>query len=196
MNQNIKDLLEQLDRLAEYVGHQGEAAHDGVQASADHLVYLAKSISLAVEQLDTAIEDQAVEREQHQNAVASLPAGRNAQLVNDTVRDIAKVAALVSQARFEPIYTFDTRRVSLGTIDSDGTAMGLIEWYYLLPGSKSVERYLYEDGTAILSVRGMHQGHNVSTQLRFHDETAISMIKDCVEPSIHLLRRLQIAGAR
>lgn len=186
MNQNIKDLLEQLDRLAGYVGHQGEAAHDGVQVSADHLLYLAKSMTLAVEQLGTAIEDQATERERQIANSRNEPMLRRGDLILNTLRAHHELG--------EP-YTVDITTHGGLRLQMDAGATALLAWFYLLDQPAISSHVAQEHGHGWLSVDGKLDGASVHVTCVFKSDEALQTIRDGF-PSVHLARRLQIAGAR
>lgn len=116
--------------------------------------------------------------------------GRNA----DLVADYANMAALVSRLRFEPVYSLGRTGINFGTLDRDGTPMGLIELFYLLDRPE-VTVYLYEAGYAIVTVGGYFNGRCVHSQIKFVEPATVDMLRASKShPSVHLLRRLQIAG--
>lgn len=118
--------------------------------------------------------------------------GRNA----DLVADYANVAALVSRLKFEPVYSIDRTGISFGTLHRDATPMGLIELFYVLDQPKVIV-YLYEAGHGIVVVNGRFNGRQVSSQLKIEKPAAVDLLRASKShPSIHLLRRLQIAGVR
>jgi hypothetical protein len=182
MNKTIADLLEQLDRLAGYVRHQGDAAKDGVTASADHLIYLAESTRMAVRQLKEALHNAAAESERRRT-------GRHAWLLT-RMRDLD---AHISQLRLTDVNSADIGRDHRVFLDS---VSGLIEWIYLTPGPTTV-RVRVEGSVAYLYVDGSLGKAKATAWTCVSGNTmALSLIEDCAEPSIHLLRRLQVAGVQ
>ena len=114
----------------------------------------------------------------------------------DLIADYANVAVLVSQLRFGPVYSFGRSDISYAHLDRGASTMDLIELFYVLD-EPSVGVYFYDDGAAIVFVQGKFRGRPVNSNLKLTEPSAVDMLRASTShPSIHVLRRLQIAGVR
>lgn len=118
---------------------------------------------------------------------------RNAELI----AGYANTAELVSWLRFEPVSYFDyDGMVGFGWPDPDRerTPMSLIELFYVLD-EPSVRKHLYADGYGIVVVEGLFKGQRIRSQMKFDQPDVVELLRNST-PSVHLLRRLQVEGAR
>lgn len=111
---------------------------------------------------------------------------RNAKLI----ADYANTAELVSWLWFGEVMAFSAGNV----LFVDKTPMNLVEMFYVLD-EPVVTKWIFDD-SVIVAVDGKFNGERVGVQMKFAEPGSIDMVTNCVAPSVHLLRRLQIAGAR
>nr|WP_042198354.1 hypothetical protein [Kibdelosporangium sp. MJ126-NF4]CEL23345.1 hypothetical protein [Kibdelosporangium sp. MJ126-NF4]CTQ94507.1 hypothetical protein [Kibdelosporangium sp. MJ126-NF4] len=190
MSETTRILLQHLDLLAEHVRYQGEAARDGVPASPAHLEYLATRITSTVASIRSAEREEDQAQEQRDEVFVASIAGRNAARIAREVTDRQRVADYIGRTRLAEVYSFDSDRVYL-----ESPAIGLLEWFYVMDGPKAVTTRV-ADGSAYVTVRGSVDGHELRVWTNYNSVEARELVAGCAEPSVHLLRRLQIAGAR
>lgn len=109
---------------------------------------------------------------------------RNAKII----ADYAITAELVSWLWFGEVAGIAPGYVHF----ADKAPMNLIGMFYVLD-EPVVTKWIYGDAV-IVAVDGKFNGARVTAQTRFVDAKSIDMVAGCAAPSIHLLRRLQIAG--
>jgi hypothetical protein len=103
----------------------------------------------------------------------------------------------VSRLRFGEAYSFDYS----GSVYMRPWAMGLIEWFYLLTSEKNVivrvgENYFSKEPNVTVIVNGNIGEDRFHVWATFQSPEAVALVESCEAPSVHLLRRLQIAGVR
>lgn len=147
---------------------------------------LTTSMDDVVEQLESATQDQVRRSE-----------CRNADAITRQFERLDRIADHVSRMQFGDVYSFDHR----GDVYMQPQAMGLVEWFYAMTGSKTVRvrigtQLLSEEPNARVSVDGRVGDDQLHVWTAFDSPEAVEIVRGCEEPSVHLLRRLQIAGAR
>lgn len=154
---------------------------DDVKALLAQMNQLTASMGDTIGELDAATQDR------RRRATC-----RNASVIQETFAAIERVAAHVSRMRLGDVYSFDRT----GHVFVEPCAMGLIEWFYAMTGPKKVtaHRSKYSQ-SAFISVQGLMDGETITVTASYDSPKTDDMIMSSAEPSVHLLRRLQIAGA-
>jgi hypothetical protein len=157
--------------------------------SADVKALLAQMAGPTATMVDTAGQIEAATKDRLSRAEC-----RNAAVIDRAFERFERMADHVSRTRFDDVKAF--------TITGDvylTSAMGLIEWLYAMTHVKSVTVRVTDfigAPTAYVTVKGRIGDDDLHVWANFDSPEAIALISECAEPSVHLLRRLQIDGVR
>ncbi|ALG06817.1 hypothetical protein [Kibdelosporangium phytohabitans] len=158
---------------------------EDVTALLGKLTELTGSMVDTIGQLDTATAD----RQRRKTC-------RNADAIARQFKRLEQMAEHISRMQFCDIYSFDHN----SSVYLHPQAMGLIEWFYVLTeprvSTRITTQVLSDKPSAHVWVNGELDGERMHVWCGFDSPEAVAMIEACSAPSVHLLRRLQIVGAR
>jgi hypothetical protein len=150
-----------------------------------------------IEQQRTAYSEDLLAQLENLAAFVRAQAPKSPGRQADVIERAHRMIDWVSRIRLGRVINFALN----GDVQFDGTsgAPGLLEVFYTAPGPKTVRASVtaYDWGTYThVYVEWKASGRTVSAAAVFRSDEARDLVAGCKEPSVHLLRRLQIAGVR